>query len=153
MVLIAETAGLVGTALRRSPVGLPAGRDVFGPPRPATGSPSPQSQSTPAEPRWSLVSRPAGQLLLAPFVRPISGNGPADIKGHFHAAVVPYRPLPRGSLELTPTVKLLFEPARVENVLHLLGDSRPIVGVGESIFTRGAFWVVPLTLGVRTVTP
>ena len=58
--------------------------------------------------------------------------------------MVPYRALPRGPIEPAPTVQLLFEPGRVETVLHLLGDSRPIVGAGESTFTRGAFWVVPL---------
>ena len=84
---------------------------------------------------------------LAPFVRPLSGTGPPDLKGHFHAAVVPYRPLPRGSFELAPVVQLLFEPGRVETVLHLLGDSRPIVGAGESTFNRGVFWVVPLADG------
>jgi hypothetical protein len=45
---------------------------------------------------------------------------------------------------MPPTVQRLFEPGRVETVLHLLGDSRPIVGAGESTFTRGAFWFVPL---------
>ena len=145
VVLIGETAGLVGTALRRSPVGMPGGLDVFA--------------HTQARDWLSLTSEPEHARstalvvgvatrepspALAPFVRPLSGTGPAELRGHFHAAVVPYRPLPRGSFELAPTVQLLFEPGRVENVLHLLGDSRPIVGAGESTFTRGAFWVVPL---------
>ena len=151
VVLIGETAGLVGAALRRSPVGMPVGLDVFA---------HPQARD------WlSLTSEPEharGTALvvgvvtravcpaLAPFVRRLSGAGPPELRGHFHAAVVPYRPLPRGSFELAPTVKLLFEPGRVETVLHLLGDSRPIVGAGESTFTRGAFWVVPLTDGAET---
>jgi anti-anti-sigma factor len=145
VVLIGETAGLVGTALRRSPVDMPPGLDVFA--------------HTQARDWLSLTSEPvharATVLVvgvvtreptpaLAPFVRPISANGPAELRGHFHAAVVPYRPLPRGLLELAPTVQLLFEPGRVENVLHLLGDARPIVGAGESTFTRGVFWVIPL---------
>lgn len=145
MVMIAETAGLVGAALRRSPVDMPPGLNLFA--------------HTQARDWLSLTSEPVharGTALvvgvasrapapaLAPFVRPLASSGPS---GHFHAAVVPYRPLPRGSLELAPTVKLLFEPARVENVLHLLADARPIVGIGESMFTRGVFWVVPLANG------
>ena len=154
VVLIGETAGLVGTALRRSPVGMPGGLDVFA--------------HTQARDWLSLTSEPeharstalvvgvatrGPSPALAPFVRPLSGSGPAELRGHFHAAVVPYRPLPRGSLELAPTVQLLFEPGRVENVLHLLGDSRPIVGAGESTFTRGAFWVVPLADGEGMASP
>ena len=145
VVLIGETAGLVGTALRRSPVGMPTGLDVFA--------------HTQARDWLSLTSEPEharGTVLvagvathgpspaLAPFVRPLSATGPPELRGHFHAAVVPYRPLPRGPLELAKTIQLLFEPGRVENVLHLLGDSRPIVGAGESSFTRGVFWVVAL---------
>lgn len=90
---------------------------------------------------------------LTPFVRPLSGAGRPELRGHFHAAVVPYRPLPRGSFELEPTVQLLFEPGRVETVLHLLDDSRPIVGAGESTFTRGAFWAVPLADGGEAKSP
>jgi anti-anti-sigma factor len=145
VVLVGETAGLVGAALRRSPVGMPGGLDVF--------------EHTQARDWLSLTSEPeharstalvvgvatrGPSRALAPFVRPLSATGPPELQGHFHAAVVPYRPLPRGSFELAPTVQLLFEPGRVENVLHLLADSRPIVGAGESTFTRGAFWVVPL---------
>ncbi len=145
VVLIGETAGLVGAALRRSPVGITEDIDIFA--------------RTQARDWLSLTSEPeharstalvvgvatrGSSPALAPFVRPLSGCGPPDLKGHFHAAVVPYRPLPRGSFELTPAVQLLFEPGRVETVLHLLGDSRPIVGAGESTFNRGVFWVVPL---------
>lgn len=145
VVLIGETAGLVGAALRRSPVGVAEDIDIFA--------------HTQARDWLSLTSEPEHARstalvvgvatrgscpALAPFVRPLSGTGPPDLKGHFHAAVVPYRPLPRGSFELAPAVQLLFEPGRVETVLHLLGDSRPIVGAGESTFNRGVFWVVPL---------
>jgi anti-anti-sigma factor len=150
VLLIGETAGLVGAALRRSPVGLPDVVDVF--------------EHTQARDWISLTSEPeharstalvvgvatrGTSPALAPFVRPLSDSGPPELQGHFHAAVVPYRALPRGSFEPAPAVQLLFEPGRVETVLHLLGDSRPIVGAGESTFTRGAFWVVPLADNVR----
>jgi anti-anti-sigma factor len=145
VVLIGETAGLVGTALRRSPVDMPGGLDVF------AHTHARDWLSLTSEPEFARstalvvgVATGGSCPVLAPFVRPLTGEGPAELKGHFHAAVVPYRPLPRGSFELAPTVQLLFEPGRVETVLHLLGDSRPIVGAGESTFTRGVFWIVPL---------
>ena len=105
IVVTGETAGLVGTALRRSPVGMPGGVDRFRTPRSATGSRSRRSPNMPAAPRWSSAWRPAAQVPpLAPFVRPLSGSRCLQLQGHFHAAVVPYRPLPGGSLELAPTV-------------------------------------------------
>jgi hypothetical protein len=90
---------------------------------------------------------------LAPFVRPLAPSTAPGLLGHFHAAVVPYRPLPGGAVELAATVAHLFEPGRIETILHLLGDSRPILGAGESAFTRGAIWYVPLALGEGTGAP
>jgi hypothetical protein len=146
MVLIGEIDGLVGTALRRSPVEVPAGTDPFAQPH------AREWLSMTSEPEHARstalvvgVATRAASPALAPFVRRLSGSGPAGLQGHFHAAVVPYRPLPRGPFEMPATVQRLFDPGRVVTVLHLLGDSRPIVGSGESTFTRGAFWFVPLT--------
>ena len=87
---------------------------------------------------------------LSPFVRPLSSATTAELQGHFHAAVVPYRPLPGGAVELAATVSHLLEPGRIETILHLLGDSRAILGAGESTFTRGVIWYVPLVVGGGT---
>jgi hypothetical protein len=145
VLMIGETAGLVGAALRRSPVGIPGGLDMF------THAHARDWLSLTSEPEHARstalvagVATRSPSPALAPFVRPLSSTGPPELRGHFHAAVVPYRALPRGSFEPAPSVQLLFELGRVETVLHLLGDSRPIVGAGESTFTRGAFWVVSL---------
>jgi anti-anti-sigma factor len=147
MVLVGETDGLVGTALRRSPVAIPAGADPFAHPDARewlSMTSEPEHARSTALVVGVASSSPGPRL--APFVRPLSGSGPGPggLRGHFHAAVVPFRPLPRGPFEMTPTVQQLFGPGRVETVLHLLGDSRPILGAGESTFTRGAFWLVPL---------
>jgi Ser/Thr protein kinase RdoA (MazF antagonist) len=99
-----------------------------------------------------VATREAGPA-LAPFVRTLMGKSAPELQGHFHAAVVPYRPLPGGAVELAATVSHLFEPGRIETILHLLGDSRPILGAGESTFTRGAIWYVPLAVGVETGLP
>ena len=154
VVLAGESDGLVGAALRRSPVGLPAGLDPFAHPEVRDWlslTPEPEhSRSTALV--VGVATREAGPA-LAPFVRPLSGASAPELQGHFHAAVVPYRPLPGGAVELAATVSHLFEPGRIETILHLLGDSRPILGAGESTFTRGVIWYVPLAVGGGTGLP
>jgi hypothetical protein len=136
----------VGAALRRSPVGIPHGVDLFAHPDVRNWlslTPEPEhSQSTALV--VGVVTRKK-LAALAPFVRPLSGACASELEGHFHAAVVPYRPLAGGAIELAPTVAHLLEPGRIDSILHLLGDSRSIVGAGESTFTRGVLWYVPLS--------
>jgi anti-anti-sigma factor len=150
VVIAGESDGLVGAALRRSPVGLPAGLDRFAHPEVRDWlslTPEPEhSRSTALV--VGVATREAGPA-LTPFVRPLLGASAPGLQGHFHAAVVPYRPLPGGAVELAATVSHLFEPGRIETILHLLGDSRPILGAGESTFTRGAIWYVPLAVGAE----
>lgn len=154
LIIAGESDGLVGAALRRSPVGLRAGLDPFAHPEVRDWlslTPEPEhSRSTALV--VGVATRAAGPA-LAPFVRPLMMATAPALQGHFHAAVVPYRPLPAGAIELAATVSHLFEPGRIETILHLLGDSRPILGAGESTFTRGAVWYVPLTLGADAETP
>jgi anti-anti-sigma factor len=151
VVFAAESDGLVGASLRQSPVGLAAGLDPFAHPEVRDWlslTPEPEhSRSTALV--VGVATRKPGPA-LEPFVRPLVGAGEPKLQGHFHAAVVPYRPLPGGAIELAATVSHLFEPARIETILHLLGDSRPIVGAGESTFTRGAIWYVPLAVRDNT---
>jgi anti-anti-sigma factor len=154
IVLAGETDGLVGAALRRSPVECAAAGDRFVHPDVRDWlslTPEPEhSRSTALV--VGVAARDAGSA-IRPFVRPLSGANPRELEGHFHAAVVPYRPLPGGAVELEPTVSHLFEPGRIDAILHLLGDSRPIVGAGESTFTRGAIWYVPLATATETDPP
>jgi anti-anti-sigma factor len=145
VVLAGETDGLVGAAMRRSPVSLPVGLDPFVHPEVRDWlslTPEPEhARSTVLV--VGVAAREAGPA-LSPFVRPLAGESPPGIRGHFHAAILPYRPLPGGAVELAATVSHLFEPSRIDTILHLLCDSRPILGAGESRFTRGAIWSVPL---------
>jgi hypothetical protein len=141
MVIVAESAGLAGAALRRSPGGgshlpfeLPGVRDWlwFTPERAFARS---------LTLIVGVVSRTeiAG---LTPFLRPLGAEAwPA---AHFHAAAFSFRPLRRGLLDLRSTVRLLFEGEQLQGVLHLLHDDRPIVGAGQSELVRGACWVGPL---------
>jgi anti-anti-sigma factor len=154
VVLAGEADGLVGAALLRSPVGLPAVHDPFAHPEVRdwlSFTPEPEhSRSTALV--VGVATRDPGPA-LGPFVRPLLGGSASKLQGHFHAAVVPYRPLAGGAIELAATVSHLFEPGRIETILHLLGDSRPIVGAGESTFRRGVIWYVPLAVGGETGLP
>jgi anti-anti-sigma factor len=143
MIFIAETAGLVGARLRRSPA----------------ASDTPATFRHPAVRQWfsfaaehvfphSLVVAvgvagrgiPNGDAApLAPFVRKLSPH--LDLFGHFHAAVFSYRPLKKRRLDLRETVQGLFESEDLQGVLHLLHDDRAITGSGESLLVAGACWV------------
>ena len=143
--LVAESAGLAGAALRKSP---------------ATGEDPHTPFAYPEIREWlSFTSErvyaqsvvvAAGVVMRTPFapldpiVRPLGENVlPA---GHVHAAAFTYAPLPRGRVELRETVAGLYETEKLQTVLHLLRDDRPITGAGESTFSRGAFWIGPLDI-------
>jgi anti-anti-sigma factor len=144
MVIVAETTGLIGAALRQPPT-------------------KPVSEGAPFEfpevRSWltftaerayahslalvvGLVTRgdpgPLGLML-----RPV-GPDPA-LAGHFHAAAFTYRPLQKGEIDLKDTVRSLFDNDSLQGVLHLLSDNRPMEGVGESEFVRGAIWMGPIS--------
>lgn len=140
MVIIAESAGLMGATLRRSPDGggpldcdMPAVREWL--------------SFTPERVHGMGVALAVGAVArsasgLDPFLRPLDAAVP--IAGHFHAATFPYRPLRKGRIDLRESVQVLFEAETVRSVLHLLNDEREIVGGGESAFVRGACWVSPI---------
>jgi anti-anti-sigma factor len=143
MVLIAESAGLMGAALRRSPVG--EGSAPFAYPQirewlTFTGERAYRSSTTLVV---GVATRGAAGS-LAPFVRPL-GRGP-EPAGHFHAAPFSHQVLPVGELDLKQTVAALFENQHLQGVLHLLGDYRDPAGLGESEFVRGACWIGPLSM-------
>jgi anti-anti-sigma factor len=144
MVIIAETAGLIGAALRQPPTKPVSENAPF-------EFPEVRSWLTfTAERAYAhstalvvgLVSRgSAGQL--GQMLRPI-GPEPG-IAGHFHAAACTYRHLQRGEISLKDTVRSLFDNGSLQGVLHLLSDNRPMEGVGESEFVRGAIWIGPIS--------
>jgi hypothetical protein len=151
LVLAGETEGLVGAALRRSPVGIRDGVDPFAHPEVREWlslTPEPEHRRSTA--LVVGVATRTAMPVLAPFVRPLSSTASSELQGHFHAAVVPFRPLAGGAIELAETVAHVFEPGRIDSILHLLGDSRAIVGAGESAFSRGVLWYVPLTVQAAT---
>ena len=150
VVMVAESAGLVGASLLQSPA--------------ATNSASSQTPlfQHPGVRNWlsfapehvltrsvavivGVVARAPlvdEQQRLAPWLRPLDANG--AFVGHLHAAVFGYRPIKKGLIDLNATVAAQFESESLQAVLHLLNDRRPINGAGESEFVSGACWFGPL---------
>lgn len=142
IVMAADITGLVCTRLRKPPANgdavnfdFPAVRDWL--------SFTPEREFA----RFSCLivgfvsSSPSATL--APFLRPVSD----ELHGHFHAVVTAFRSLPRGKLVVNDIVSAWLQPRSVISVVHLLRDTRPMEGAGESEFQRGACWVFPIREG------
>ncbi len=144
MVIVSESVGLVGAALKRSPA--------------LEASPEAPFEH-PGIRRWlsftpeRVYTRSVNLIVglairgdageLNSFVRPF-GQDPG-LAGHLHAAAFTYGPVKRGEINLRETVSTLFRTEKPLGVLHLLHDRRPILGVGESEFSRGACWFGPIS--------
>jgi anti-anti-sigma factor len=142
MVIVAESAGLMGAALRRSPA-QPDGVEapLQYPEVRRWLSYSPERSFTRSLVVVAGVISRSGNGPLAPMLRPI-GNG-SGRAGHFHAAAFSYRPLQKGRVDLTATIKSIFQAETLQGVLHLLEDNRD-GPARQSEFLRGACWVSPI---------
>jgi anti-anti-sigma factor len=143
LLMVAESAGLIGAALRRPPSMEAGGNAPFEFPQVR------EWLSFTAEPAYThslvLVAGVAAlgdAGLLAPILRPLRTG--SSVMGHFHAATFSYRPMQKGDIDLNKTVRSLFEDQILQGVLHLLSDDRAIAGAGQSQFVRGACWLAPL---------
>ena len=143
VVMVAETTGLVGAWLRRSPgiVLFSMYLDVQGIREWLGTTPQPAHPGTTALVVGVVSRRP--DPLLAQHLRPIAPG--ADLLGHFHAVAFSYRPVPQRTVVLRTLVTRLFAQQRVRGVLHLFGDDRGAAGAGESGFRRGLCWTAPIT--------
>jgi anti-anti-sigma factor len=141
MVMVAESAGLVGAALRRSPAATAGVNDA--------PFKYPEVRSWLSFSTERLYSRSLALISgvaassecapLAPMLRPLGAE--AWPLGHFHAAAFSYRPLKKGSIDMKATVTTLFERETLQGVLHLLADGREAAGQQQSEFVRGACWI------------
>ena len=145
IVMIAESAGLIGAALRRSPAIRDSETSLFAFPQVRDWL------SFAAEPVYTRaltlvvgVAARKAPALLVPLLRPL---GQAALAAHFHAAAFSYRPLKRRELDLQATTANLFEVEAPQTLLHLLNDNREITGAGESQFARGTCWIGPISDG------
>jgi anti-anti-sigma factor len=137
-VLVAETAGLVGASLRRSPDGTSAGALDFPAVRDWLNFTSERAFRDTTSLVTGVIARPGSSFET--HLRPLAGG----LLAHAHAAVFPYRPIRKGGIPLEETVRGLFESGGMQTVLHLLNDNREPDGAGDSEFTRGACWVAPI---------
>ena len=131
--MIAESAGLMGAALRRSPAFAASPQHAF------------EHLSFTAERAYARslaflvgVATTDPNSLLNPIVRPLAKD--CDIAAHFHAASFSYHPLKKGETNLKEAASGLFELENLQGVLHLLNDERES-GAGQSEFLRGACWI------------
>ncbi len=141
--ILAETTGLVGVALRRSPSGEKSDRRLYEYPE------IKKWFSFSAEPVFNgALALGAGIAARAPdkelgkWLRPLGAGN--RISGHFHGAVFERRPLKKGMIDLAETTHNLFQNNNLRGIMHLLADERELTGAGESRFSRGAVWIGPV---------
>lgn len=142
IVMAVDIAGLVCTRLRRSPAmdesvrfDFPAVREWL--------SFTPEREFARFSALVVGVASSSPSAALAPFVRPLSN----EYQGHFHAIVTSFRSLARGKVPIVDVVAEWLQPKSVLSVVHLLRDTRPVEGAGESEFQRGTCWVFPIAGG------
>jgi anti-anti-sigma factor len=144
MVIVAETTGLVGAALRRPPTQAVSNRALFDFPevRNWLTFTAERAYSRSLALVVGLAAR-GNTGTLGSMLRPLGLQ--SELAGHFHAAAFTYRHLQKGEIDLKATVRSLFDTGSLLGVLHLLSDDRPTAGVGESEFVRGAIWMGPIS--------
>ena len=145
MVGVAETAALVGAALKGWPAAADGARHLL---------------AFPEIREWLSFTAEAAfagcvSLIVGFAARGECGHGMPLVKpmlragglfGHWHAAAFPYRPIRKGKVDLGEPIGRLFESESVLGVLHLLNDWREASGAGESRFLRGGCWFAPLRM-------
>jgi anti-anti-sigma factor len=139
-VVLAEAAALVGAALQRSPVSKPISLDL-----PDVRNWLMFTSERKKERSLALLVGVAGRNVpsaATEFLRPIKHG--SQVLAHIHAALFPYRPVQRGELPFAKTVAGVFANSTPSIVLHLMADTRPIEGMGETDLLRGACWAGPL---------
>ncbi|MEW6357126.1 MAG: STAS domain-containing protein [Planctomycetota bacterium] len=143
IVMAAEVGGLVGAALKRSPALAAAGETALHHPAIRDWM---MFTTEPAYARCvALVAGVVSQETdgtLAPLLRPLGRD--EQPQGHVHAAAFSYRPMKKGKVDLAETVRALFDGEMLQGILHLVHDTRPIAGTGQSEFVRGTCWAAPI---------
>ncbi len=138
LVMIAETAGLVGACVTQWP-------------------PVPANSHSKADAfrQWiSFTPEPAHAQALTVCVglfsrQPHPGlqvhDATAPVYGHCHAGVFSARAIPADAPPLDAWLHEICLEQRLQAVLHLYHDDREFDGAGQSEFHRGFIWYTPLT--------
>jgi len=144
-VVLAETACIIGTSLLKSPASGPVDHGV-----PGVRDWLSFTTERVSEKNLALLVGVAGRNVsgdAAAFLRPLRQD--SEIRAHVHAAVFNYRPVQRGELLFAGTVSKVIAASNPKALLHLMADSRPFDGVGETDLARGACWMGPLETFAR----
>ncbi len=141
-IIIGETTGLVGAALKRSPIGGGAGAPFEHPQVREWLSFTSEAAHCDALAVVVGFADARAPSPLRDIVRPMGTEG--SLLGHFHAAALSYRALPRRLEHPREVLKDLFATQSLDGLLHLLPDVRGVSGAGESTLTRGVAWVAPM---------
>lgn len=136
-IMIAESSGLVGVSLSAPPV---EGNLLFEFPGIR------ENVNFTTEPAYSkMLTVSLGFYIqnpeenLKPFLRPAKPT--SSIYIHTHTAVFPFQALPKKETSGGKLILHLLESSIVQDVLHLINDTREITGLGESTFKQGVAWV------------
>ena len=144
-VVLGETACIVGASLLKSPALGPLDHAV-----PGVRDWLSFSTERVSDKSLALIIGVAGRDVsgeTAEFLRPLRPG--LTIYAHVHAAVFNYRPVQRGELPFAGTISNTIAASNPKALLHLMADSRPYDGVGETDLSRGACWMGPLTTFAR----
>jgi anti-anti-sigma factor len=136
-VVLSEAARLVGATLRRSPVAGPVSLDF-----PSVRDWVSFTTERNSERCLALLVGVAARnspAQGAAFLRPMKDDG--GLHAHVHAALFPFRPVQQGELPFGKTIGNLLTASPPSTVMHLMADTRPFEGVGETDLVRGACWL------------
>jgi anti-anti-sigma factor len=137
--VLAECGAIVGASLRQSPALAAGGKPLLFPQVREWISLTTDRASDRHVTLITGVASKGEAGSLAPLLRRVAPG--SEVTGHFHAAIFPYAPLPRGELQLQAAVASLMNTQSAQGLLHLLCDDRPFDGAGDSELFRGACWV------------
>jgi anti-anti-sigma factor len=139
IVMIAESAGLIGASLNASPVDR---KSIFTFPEIKetinfTTEPAHNKSLTISVGIISEGSK--GEIMK--FLRPMTPL--KSVFAHLHTAVFTYLPIKKTDINLHETIDYLFDTSELKDILHLTNDTREITGQGESRFVHGFCWIAP----------
>jgi anti-anti-sigma factor len=142
-VVIAEIAGLVGANLIQSPgkIGDQPILDLFEI-RDWLSFSGEKVFSGEQALLFGVIAR-SSEIKNSGLLKPLPSH--PDLAGHMHAAVFPYQPMPNGKIDLKQQTDKFFAGSPPLALMHLIDDNRPVQGLGESSFIRGACWYAPIT--------
>lgn len=140
IIMIGETAGLVGAYLLKSPFLKEKGSSPFVYPAIKESIDFSTERNYPN--MLSVIAgiaseSPTGEL--SRITKPLASN--SKTWGHFHCAIFPFRPIKKDVSDISGIINPLFEDEQLKSVIHLINDERDITGVGQSEFIQGTCWI------------